>query len=95
MTSQSRPNARPAGGKGKGKQMEELNALSYREPNDPSLSKFPGAIKENKNVLAVMRDNKTWCIANIMKVRALVTEKISETEGYKREREYEYYITYL
>ena len=37
-----------------------------REPSD---SAFPGAIKKNMYVLAVMRDNKTWHIAKIMEIR--------------------------
>lgn len=48
--------------------MEEVNLLSYREPTDGN-AKYPGAIKKNKHVLAVMRDNKSWEIAQIMDVR--------------------------
>ena len=31
--------------------------------------KYPGAIKKNKHVLAVERDNKTWQLAKILEVR--------------------------
>ena len=37
--------------------------------------KFPGAIKKNKHVLAVMRDNKTWCLAKIMDIRNKIDDE--------------------
>ena len=97
------------GGKGKGKLLEDVRDLSYREPNE---SKFPGAIKKNRHVLAVMRDNKTWCIAKILEIRKQVkveelknsdstnaTEKNPEViNSYHRNSDgfvYEYYVTYL
>jgi hypothetical protein len=64
----SRRTGAPGGGKGKGKLMDDIREISYREPND-STAKFPGAIKKNSKVLAVMSDNKTWCIAEILEVR--------------------------
>lgn len=42
----------------------------YREPVEGGEKVlFPGAIKKNKHVMAIMRDNKTWCIAKVMEVR--------------------------
>jgi hypothetical protein len=58
-----RPAAR---GKGKGKDINDVQQLSFREPYD---SQFPGAIRKNQFVLAVMRDNKTWNIAKILEIR--------------------------
>ena len=40
----------------------------YREPENEA-AKFPGAIKKNKHIMALMRDNKTWKLAKIMEVR--------------------------
>lgn len=61
------------GGKGKGKFLEEIKEISYREPCEvegiSSKIKYPGAIKKNKHVLAVERDNKTWQLAKILEVR--------------------------
>ena len=60
--------------------MEEIKEQAYREPADyeDSKVKFPGAIKKNTHVLAVMRDNKTWCLAKIMEVRnKMVDEDIN------------------
>lgn len=63
-------------GKGKAKGMEETKENNYREPLDyeDSKIKYPGAIKKNKYVLAVMRDNTTWCVAKIMEVRNKVDD---------------------
>jgi len=73
-TKKSSSNPLAFGGKGKGKLMEDLKEMSYREPFDSSESKvkFPGAIKKNKHVLAVMRDNKTWCLAKILEIRKTI-----------------------
>ena len=65
-----------ANGKGKGKLMDDMQEISYREPWDSN--KFPGAIKKNKTVQAVMRDNKTWCIAKILDVRV---KKLDDEDG--------------
>lgn len=57
-------------GKGKGKTMEEIKESLYREP-DSENSKYPGAIKKNKHVMAIMRDNKSWKLAKILEIRYL------------------------
>jgi hypothetical protein len=69
----------PGGGKGKGKLFDDDRDLTYREPTDTNDSKvkFPGAIKKNKHVMAVMRDNKTWSLAKIMEIRKSLTEQSS------------------
>jgi hypothetical protein len=71
MTTKKAIAAPQQGGKGKGKQIDDFKEASYREPIDTSDTKvkFPGAIKKNKHVLAVMRDNKTWCLAKILEIR--------------------------
>ena len=64
-------------GKGKGKLMEEIKEQVYREPAnfEDSKVKFPCAIKKNTYVLAVMRDNKTWCLAKIMEIRNKINDQ--------------------
>ena len=96
-------------GKGKGKLMDDIQEISYREPLDSN--KFPGALRKNKTVQAVMRDNKSWCIAKILEVRVKRADEDEDLNqgaeqkdrGHHRDpsevngvhREYEYYITYL
>ena len=81
-------------GKGKGKDLNLDSATNNeREPPD---SAFPGAIKKGKKVMAIMRDNKTWCIAKIIAIREYkpypyLAQKVPENLC----SEYEYYITYL
>lgn len=42
----------------------------FREPEDGGdRVKFPGAIKRETHVLAIMRDNKTWELGKVMDVR--------------------------
>jgi MOZ/SAS family/MYST family zinc finger domain/RNA binding activity-knot of a chromodomain len=55
------------GGKGKGKLIDDVEEISFREPLDSD--KFPGAIKKDRYVQAVMRDNKTWCVSKIIDIR--------------------------
>lgn len=85
-------------GKGKGKLLDdEREVANYREPAEVvegSKVKFPGAIKKNKHVMAVMRDNKTWCIAKIMEIRRDPSQPPAETQSAAIPK-YEYYVTYL
>ena len=68
-----------AHGKGKGKSMDDMQEIVYREPAD-SL-KNPGALVKEKLYQAVMRDNKTWCIAKILDVRIKKPSESEELNG--------------
>lgn len=79
-------------GKGKGKLLDEVKEVGYREPLEQEAGtsakiKFPGAIKKNKHVLAIWRDNKTWQLAKILEIR--------KSNGDTSKSVYEYYVTYL
>jgi hypothetical protein len=82
-------------GKGKGKLLDDVKEIGYREPleneaGNSSKIKFPGAIKKNKHVLAVWRDNKTWQLAKILEIR-----KSANADPNQKPVPYEYYVTYL
>ena len=55
--------------------------IIYREAEDGNERiKFPGSIKKNTHVLAVMRDNKTWELAKVMDVRErVIDDDLDET----------------
>lgn len=81
-------------GKGKGKLLDDVKEIGYREPLENEAGntkvKFPGAIKKNKHVLAVWRDNKSWQLAKILEIR-----KNANADPDKKATMYEYYVTYL
>lgn len=54
----------------------------FREAEEGGANvKFPGAIKRNTHVLAIMRDNKTWELGKVMEVRErIIDEDIEETD---------------
>jgi hypothetical protein len=63
---------REKGGKGMGKNFESIADKSNRYNEDEAASeenKYPGAYKEGTKVLALMRDNMSWKVAEIYAVR--------------------------
>ena len=42
---------------------------SARFDEGPSISEFPGAYRTNSKIMALMRDNETWKVAEIYAVR--------------------------
>lgn len=91
--SKNKPNTH---GKGKGKLLDDITQLSYREPLEAEGNtkvKFPGAIKKNKHVLAVWRDNKNWYLAKILEIRKV--DRSAQPADELRKQDYEYYVTYL
>lgn len=75
-------NRKPNGnqmGKGKGKLFDEVQEATYREPFDSS--KNPGSVKKNRYLMAVMRDNRTWCFAKIIDVRVKVPDEDETSES--------------
>ena len=61
---------RKVAGKGLGKKMENIVDLCERYPEDNADKlKYPGAYKEGTFVLALMRDNIEWKLAEIYEIR--------------------------
>jgi len=52
--------------------MEDSLDTRYREPSHSN--KFPGAIKVKTHLFSVMRDNKTWCFAQVISIRKKINE---------------------
>ena len=56
---------------GQGKKMGTLQELHQNNKSRyADNEEYAGAIKKDKLVLAIMRDNKTWSLAKILEIRA-------------------------